>query len=115
MKVVFTESFAEGSESQISTCSKKIGQDTKLPGYNGAYKDNDHGKSLKGRIPEFLKGSLERRKKQTNKQTGGFEEISTEPDKAKAFEAQRVKLPLERIKSIIISLSGEKETPLAFF
>lgn len=41
--------------------------------------------------------------------------ISTEPDKAKAFEAQRGKLPLEKIKSIIINLSEEKETPLAIF
>lgn len=38
-----------------------------------------------------------------------------EPDKAKAFEAQRDKLPLERIESIIISLPEEEETPLAFF
>lgn len=41
--------------------------------------------------------------------------ISTGPDKAKAFEAERGKLPLEKIKSIIINLSEEKETPLAFF
>lgn len=38
-----------------------------------------------------------------------------EPDNAKTFEAQRDKLPLERIESIIISLTEEKETPLAFF
>lgn len=40
--------------------------------------------------------------------------ISTEPDKATASEAQRGKLPLEKIKPIIINLSEEKETPTGY-